>query len=108
MQLSKDELRRIGNRLAECRREKMLSQEEVAEALNTSRNTISAIENNGQEFTLSKLIGFAQIYEVGVEYILYGENKGQEEDKLTKVIEKMDVKKRKRWAAAMAAYEMYG
>ena len=108
MQLSKDELRKIGNRLAECRREKMLSQEEVAEVLNTSRNTISAIENNGQEFTLSKLIGFAEIYGVGIDYILYGKSKEKEEDELTTAIKNLDVKERKRWAAAMTAYKMCG
>ena len=59
MQLVRDELRNIGNRLTKCRQDLGLSQEEVAEELGVSRNTISSIENGGQEFSVIKLQRFS-------------------------------------------------
>ena len=49
-QLEQDELRKIGQRLYECRRKMGWSQSYVAEKIDVSVNTVSAIENGAQQF----------------------------------------------------------
>lgn len=106
MRLSEEELREIGNRLTECRIKMGLSQEQVAEKLNTSRNTISTIENGGQEFSLSKQRGFSQIYGVSLDYIMYGQSSKQTpQEELIQMIMELTPAEQRQWKAMIRAYK---
>lgn len=106
MQLVRDELRNIGNRLTKCRQDLGLSQEEVAEELGVSRNTISSIENGGQEFSVIKLHRFSVLYGVSSDFILTGCKEEQTPDnEFVKMIMKFPSDEQRRWIAMMKAYQ---
>lgn len=63
---------KIGDRIRECRKEKNLTQEALAELLYVSSNTISAIENGNHIFKIDKLSQLARAFEVTTDYLLYG------------------------------------
>ncbi len=62
----------IGERLIKIRKERGVSQEEAAEFLDISRNTISRYENGTNKIPTEILAGFGQLYNVSVDYILTG------------------------------------
>lgn len=71
----------IGDRIRECRKEKDLTQEELAEQLSVSSNTISKIENGQQIFKIDKLSQLARVFEVTTDYLLYGKAEGTYHEK---------------------------
>lgn len=62
----------IGEKLFELRREKNLSQEEVADQLNVSRQTVSKWETNQSVPDFDKIMPICELYGVGVEELLTG------------------------------------
>ncbi len=80
----------IGEKLFELRREKNLSQEEVADELNVSRQTVSKWETNQSVPDFDKIVPLCELYGVGVEELLTGKKPeekaqmAQEEDIPTK------------------------
>ncbi len=60
----------FGRRLKEARKEKNLSQEEVAEMINTSRSNISKYENETLEPNIETLKKLCEIYEVSADHII--------------------------------------
>ncbi|MED9965220.1 MAG: DUF6773 family protein [Blautia sp.] len=73
--------KKIGTFLRELRKEKGLTQEQLAEVLNVSGRTISRWETGTNMPDLSVLIQIAEFYEVEVKEILDGERKGEIMDK---------------------------
>ncbi len=73
--------KKIGTFLRELRKEKGLTQEQLAEVLNVSGRTISRWETGTNMPDLSVLIQIAEFYEVEVKEILNGERKGEIMDK---------------------------
>jgi transcriptional regulator with XRE-family HTH domain len=72
----------FGEKLVKLRKEKGLSQEALAEKLNTTRQAISKWEN-GQGFPeTEKLLMIANIFEVSIDYLLKesAENNDDKED----------------------------
>ena len=65
----------IGNRISECRKEKNLSQEYVAEMLDVSRQAVSKWENDLTEPDTGNLIKLARLFDVSVEYLANGEER---------------------------------
>ncbi len=61
----------LGNRLYELRKEKKISQEEVAEKLNVTRQTISKWETNQSQPDFDKIIPICELYEITTD-ILFG------------------------------------
>ena len=57
----------IGERLYNLRKEKNISQEEVAEKLNVSRQTISKWETNQSQPDFDKIIPICELYEITTE-----------------------------------------
>ncbi|MCI8965714.1 MAG: helix-turn-helix transcriptional regulator [Clostridia bacterium] len=80
----------IGEKLFELRKEKNLSQEEVADKLNVSRQTISKWETNQSTPDFDKIIPICELFEISTEELLTGkkaegeEVKNIEESKVTK------------------------
>lgn len=69
----------IGEKLLELRKEKHLSQEEVANRLNVSRQTISKWETNQSTPDFDKIIPLCKLYEITADELL-GEVKGKERE----------------------------
>lgn len=62
----------IGNKLYELRKTHKLSQEEVAEKLNVTRQTISKWETNQSMPDLDKIIPLCELYEISADTLLKG------------------------------------
>lgn len=65
----------IGKRLKEARISRRLTQEEVAETLNTSRSNISKYETDKLEPNIQTLIEICELYEVSADEILFDKKK---------------------------------
>lgn len=63
--------RKIGRRLAQCRKEKNLTQEALSEIINISANHISTIENGGS-YSLNALITMCDGLDVALDHVIYG------------------------------------
>jgi putative transcriptional regulator len=68
----------LKNRLAELRQRKFLTQEELADILEVSRQTISSIENGKYNPSIELAFKIARFFEVSIEEIfIYEERKGE-------------------------------
>lgn len=63
----------LGNRISTLRKDKKLSQEFVAEALNVSRQAVSKWENDQSSPDTENLISLAGLLEVDVEFLATGQ-----------------------------------
>lgn len=68
----------LGERLFELRKEKNLSQEEVAEKLNVTRQTISKWETNQSTPDFDKIIPLCELYGISADELLKGEKNNNE------------------------------
>lgn len=68
---------KIGSFLRELRKEKGLTQEQLAEQLNTSNRSVSRWETGSNMPDLSMLITLAEYYDVDVSEIIDGRRKGE-------------------------------
>lgn len=59
----------FGERLKELRREKKLTQSELAKQLEVSGNTIYSWENDKQEPSMSTLVRLSEIFEVSLDFL---------------------------------------
>ena len=65
----------LGQRLFELRKEKKLSQEEVADILGVSRQTISKWETDASTPDFDKIVPICELYEISTDELLTGEKK---------------------------------
>lgn len=63
---------RFGERLYELRKSKNLSQEELAELLNVSRQSISKWENDKAYPEMTRLLFLSNYFEVSLDYLMRG------------------------------------
>lgn len=68
----------IGEKLYELRKEKNLSQEEVAERLNVSRQTVSKWETNQTTPDFDKIIPLCELFGITSEELLTGKKQENE------------------------------
>ncbi len=79
----------IGEKLYELRKEKNLSQEEVAEKLNVSRQTVSKWETNQTTPDFDKIVPLCELFGISTEELLTGKKqeikteKAEQEEKYT-------------------------
>ncbi|MCD7745559.1 MAG: helix-turn-helix domain-containing protein [Lachnospiraceae bacterium] len=90
--------KRIGSFLKELRKEKELTQEQLAERFNVSDRTVSRWENGNNMPDLSILVELADFYDVDVREIIDGERKSEamnqeEKEKMLLVAEYADEEK---------------
>lgn len=85
----------FGEKLFELRKEKNLSQEEVADKLNVTRQTISKWETNQSTPDFDKIIPICELFEISTEELLTG-NKKEEKNaqEQNHVIEKEEEKEK--------------
>ena len=84
----------LGDRLMELRKAKHLSQEEVAEKINVSRQTISKWETNQSTPDFDKIIPLCELFEISTEELITGNKIEKEVVYLEK--EDEDIHKEKR------------
>ena len=72
---------KIGVFIKELRKEKGLTQEQLAEQFNVSRRTVSRWETGSNLPELDILIEMADYYEVGIRELLNGERKSEDMNK---------------------------
>ena len=68
------------NRLEEIRKQKGIKQEELAEAMKVSRQTISSLENGRYNPSVILAIKLARYFEMKVEYIFIYEEEQDERE----------------------------
>ena len=74
------DLQKIGTFLKELRKEKELTQEQLAETLNVSRRTVSRWETGSNMPDLDLLVEMADLYQVDLRELLNGERKKEPMD----------------------------
>jgi transcriptional regulator with XRE-family HTH domain len=77
------DLKKIGNFFKELRREKNLTQQELAEKFNVSNRTVSRWETGSNMPDLDIIIEMSYFYEVDISELLDGERKNEKMDKKT-------------------------
>ena len=75
------DLQKIGMFLKELRKEKGLTQEQLAETLNVSRRTISRWETGNNMPDLDLMVEMADFYQVDLRELMNGERKNEQMDK---------------------------
>lgn len=71
----------LGEKLFELRKKKNLSQEEVAERLNVTRQTVSKWETNQSTPDFDKIVPLCELFEISTEELLKGKKEDAEEKK---------------------------
>lgn len=90
----------IGEKLFELRKAKNLSQEEVAEKLNVTRQTVSKWETNQSTPDFDKIIPLCELFEIGAEELLTGKKLDEKEKNIVeerepeKVMTKEEVRRK--------------
>lgn len=93
----------IGERLLNLRKEKHLSQEEVAEKLNVTRQTISKWETDGSTPDFDKIAPLCELYGITADELLTGtSNKKNEKEQSRKKEETIIIKKKRATGTALA------
>lgn len=80
----------LGERLYELRKAKNLTQDDVAEKLNVSRQTVSKWETDQSTPDFDKIVPLCELFEIGVDELLTGK-KPAEEKKQENVLTKQEV-----------------
>ncbi|MBO4347793.1 MAG: helix-turn-helix transcriptional regulator, partial [Lachnospiraceae bacterium] len=81
--------KKIGTFLKELRKEKGITQEELAEHLNVSNRSVSRWETGSNMPDISLLTDIADFYDVDVREIIEGERKNNMNEELREVADKM-------------------
>lgn len=84
----------LGQRLIELRKEKHLSQEEVAEKLNVTRQTISKWETDQSMPDFDKILPLCELFEISTDELLTG-RKEQSERQKEEIIDTRENKKKR-------------
>ena len=93
----------LGERLYELRKSKNLSQEEVADKLNVTRQTVSKWETDESKPDFDKIVPICELYNINSEELLTGKKEEQvKEDSATK--EDKELKKKKAIAITVAIF----
>lgn len=82
----------LGERLFELRKAKSLTQDEVAEKLNVTRQTVSKWETNQSTPDFDKIVPISELFEIGIEELLTGKVKEEKQEKEEEIKEKVPTK----------------
>ena len=91
---------KIGNFLKKLRKEKGITQEQLAEILNVSGRTVSRWETGNNMPDISILVDIADYYDISIPEIISGERKSEmmnEEEKLLKQCQIMQLQRKRRF-----------
>lgn len=99
----------IGEKLFELRKAKNLSQEEVADKLNVTRQTVSKWETNQSMPDLDKVVPLCELFEISTEELLTGKDKNNEKQDIAqkkeeKVLTKQEVRRKSAEVVSSAVF----
>lgn len=77
--------RKIGVQLAQLRKEKNLTQEELGKKINISSNHISTVENGGS-YSLNTLMAICDGLDTTLDFVLYGNIRNNDKDNFIELI----------------------
>ncbi len=89
MYMQTEDLKRIGVRIVERRKELKLTQEQVAERMNVSIQMISNIERGNKAIKIDNLIKLCDILQTSTDYILTGKHTNHDFDNLVSKISQL-------------------
>lgn len=95
----------LGQRLIELRKSKQLSQEEVADKLNVTRQTISKWETDQSSPEFDKIIPLCELFEISTEELIIGRKEKTEEQK--EIILDTEENKKKRTIGLVSSIFLY-
>lgn len=78
-----EDLKKIGVRIVERRKELKLTQEQIAESMNVSIQMISNIERGNKAIKIENLLKLCDILKTSTDYILTGKRTNNDFDNLT-------------------------
>ena len=88
----------LGERIFELRKASDLSQEEVADKLNVTRQTVSKWENNKSTPDFDKIVPLCELFGIGAEELITGKKEDEQNEsvdkKEEKVLTKQDVREK--------------
>ena len=70
----------MGERIRECRKQRNLSQAQMAEAIGISNNAFSNIETGNSNATLENVKKIAEYFQVSLDYLTDGEERTLEDE----------------------------
>ena len=70
----------MGERIRECRKQRNLSQAQMAEAIGISNNAFSNIETGNSNATLENVKKIAEYFQVSLDYLTDGEERSLEDE----------------------------
>ena len=88
--MNTEDLKNIGARIVERRKELKFTQEQVAERMNVSVQTISNIERGNKAIKIDNLTKLCAILKTSTDYILTGEHTHHDLDHLASKIAQLD------------------
>lgn len=75
----------IGKRIQDIRKKQAITQEQLAEALNVSRQSISKWESDKSNPDVFSIIKMSDLYRISTDYILKGEEAPESDPQIAKV-----------------------
>ena len=89
------DLKECGKRIQQLRKERELTQEQLAEKLNVSQNTIAKIESGLRRPFIDFLLEISEFFNVSTNYLVFGVHTEADEaiEKIDQTIEKLLEKK---------------
>lgn len=80
------DLKECGKRIQQLRKERELTQEQLAEKLNVSQNTIAKIESGLRRPSIDFLLEISELFNVSTNYLVFGVHAEAVDDKKLKKI----------------------
>lgn len=78
------DLKECGRRIQQLRKERELTQEQLAEKLNVSQNTIAKIESGLRRPSIDFLLEISEFFNVSTNYLVFGVHAEDVEDEKSK------------------------
>ena len=78
------DLKECGKRIQQLRKERELTQEQLAEKLNVSQNTIAKIESGLRRPSIDFLLEISEFFNVSTNYLVFGVHAEDVEDEKSK------------------------
>lgn len=91
----------MGHRIRECRKQKNLSQPELAESIGVSDNTISNMETGSHNIKLENIEKLADFFNVSLDYLVRGDEQVTLDDVFVKRYLKLSLDEKKKMLSVL-------
>lgn len=94
----------MGDRIRECRKQKKLSQADLAEKIGVSDNTISNMETGNNNVKLENIEKVADFFEVSLDYLIKGMGQAPMDDTFVKRYLQLSAEDKKKMLSVMNTF----